>query len=359
MSIYSNERLEQLNAYTPGEQPTDKRYIKLNTNESPYLPSVNTIKAASYAAKSIELYPDPECIKLRKKIAELYNVDVSNVFVSNGSDDILNFAFAAFPKKGEKAVFADITYGFYEVFAQLNGVQYAKIPLSEKLELVTEDYYNAQGTVFIANPNAPTGIAIEVEKIEKILVNNPNNVVVIDEAYIDFGAKSCVELIKKYKNLLVVQTFSKSRSMAGGRLGFAIADSELINDLCTVKFSTNPYSVNSMTMAAGIAAIDDNDYYMDNCKRIIKNREWTDKQLQNLGFCTIKSSTNFIFAKSDKISGKSLYEELKKRGILVRHFENPRITDFVRITIGSEEQMKKLTEQMKLILEEKKSNEKC
>ncbi|MBQ7900814.1 MAG: histidinol-phosphate transaminase [Clostridia bacterium] len=350
MSRFFNPALNKLTPYTPGEQPKDMKYIKLNTNESPYPPSPSVIAAAEAEADKLQLYPDPECTVLKQKIAQLYGVDASNVFVSNGSDDILNFAFMAFSGNGKTAVFPEITYGFYPVFANLNGVPYKTIPLNKDFTINPEDYYNAEGPVFIANPNAPTGIALTVEQIENIVKNNPDNVVVIDEAYVDFGAESCYPLTGKYRNLLVIQTYSKSRSMAGARLGFAIGCSELTGDLNTIKFSTNPYSINRMTMAAGIAAIDDNNYYMDNCRKIAETREYVTEELTKLGFEVIPSKTNFVFAKSAATDGGELYTKLRQKGVLVRHFDSEKIRQYNRITIGSREQMECFIQAVKQIV---------
>ena len=353
MSRFFSSKLDKLTAYTPGEQPKDMQYIKLNTNESPYPPAPDVIEAVKKEAGILQLYSDPECFVLREKIAKVYDVEIENVIVSNGSDDILNFAFAAFGDNGKTAIFPDITYGFYTVFANLNGVDYKQIPLDEDFTINPQHYYNAPGPVFIANPNAPTGIEMPNEEIENIIKNNPDNVVIIDEAYIDFGGESSVPLTKKYDNVVVVQTFSKSRSLAGGRLGFAIASKALIDDLTTIKFSTNPYSVNRMTMAAGIAVMENNDYYMNNCRQIEKTREYVTDALTQTGFDVIPSKANFIFAKSDAIQGEELYLKLKQNGILVRHFTNPRICDYIRITIGSMEQMEKFIETVKNISEVK------
>ena len=351
MSRFFSSKLSKLTAYTPGEQPKDMQYIKLNTNESPYPPAPEVTEAVKKEVGILQLYSDPECFLLREKIAKVYDVGIENVIVSNGSDDILNFAFAAFGDKGKTAVFPDITYGFYTVFADLNGVEYKQIPLGNDFTINPKDYYNAPGPVFIANPNAPTGIEMQNDEIEQIIINNPDNVVIIDEAYIDFGGVSSVPLTKKYDNVVVVQTFSKSRSLAGGRLGFAIASKALIDDLTTIKFSTNPYSVNRMTMAAGIAVMENNDYYMDNCKQIQKTRDYVTEQLKSMGFEVIPSKANFVFAKSGKIPGGELYAKLKDNGVLVRHFTNPKICEFNRITIGSMEQMTKFIQIVKNILE--------
>lgn len=349
MSKFMNERFEGLEEYTPGEQPQDKKYIKLNTNESPYPPSKNVLKAVGRnEIADLRLYSDPECRKLKLEMARLFGVSGENIFLSNGSDDILNFAFMAYGGKG--AVYPDITYGFYSVFAELHGVESEIIPLNDDFTIDTAQFMGKGKLVVIANPNAPTGIALSLEKIEEIVKANPDNVVLIDEAYVDFGGESCYKLTQRYENLLCVGTFSKSRSLAGGRLGFAIANEKLIADLEKIKYSTNPYNINRLTEALGTATIKDNDYYLANCKKIIKTREWVTKALSDLGFEVLPSKANFIFAKTDKISGLKLYEELKARGVLIRHFEKPRIKDYNRITIGTDKQMKILIDKIKEIL---------
>ena len=352
MSRFLNNKYSSLEVYTPGEQPRDKQYIKLNTNESPFPPSDAVVKAVSAdEVKDLRLYSDPECKALKTVIAELYEVTPQNVYLSNGSDDILNFSFMAFSQKG--VIFPEISYGFYKVFAELHNVQYTAIPLKENFSIDINDY-NANGKlIVIANPNAPTGLILSVTQIEAILKANPDSVVLIDEAYIDFGGESSYKLTKKYKNLLTVGTFSKSRSMAGARLGFAIADQELIADLERIKYSTNPYNINRLTLVAGTAAIKDNGYYMDNCKKIIENREYTTNELTKLGFFVLPSKANFVFAKSDKIGGEELYLKLKANGILVRHFTTEKIKDFNRITIGSRPEMEKFIEVTAKILEGK------
>ena len=272
--------------------------------------------------------------------------------MTNGSDDILNFAFMAFCDESHPAAFPEISYGFYQVFAQANGVPFKKIPLKEDLSVCAEDYYDLGHTIFIANPNAPTGKALSPAEIEKILRRNPDSVVVIDEAYVDFGAESCVPLVAKYENLLVTQTFSKSRSMAGARLGFCIGCQALISDLNTLKYSTNPYNINSVTMAAGIGTLKDDAYIKDNCRRIAETRDYTTMELRALGFETTDSVANFMFISHPKISGAELYARLRELGILVRYFSAPKISRFVRVTVGSREEMTSCLEAVKLILEE-------
>ena len=348
MSRFFTDKFASLTPYTPGEQPRDMQYVKLNTNESPFPTSPAVAAAVAEQCGKLQLYSDPESTALRAKLAEVYGVKPTQVLVSNGSDEVLNFAFMAY---GDEVVFPDISYGFYPVFAQLNHIPYTQIPLKEDFSIDPQDYMGINKTVVIANPNAPTGLCLPLEDIEAIAKSNPDNVVVIDEAYIDFGGESAIALVDKYENLLVIQTFSKSRSMAGARLGFCIGNEKLIADLNTIRYSTNPYNVNRMTEFAGVAALQDNDYYMANAKTIMENRAWTKKALENLGFSVLDSKANFLFAKSDRIGGEALYKELKSRGVLVRHFNKPRIDAFNRITIGTMEQMKILIRNITEILE--------
>lgn len=349
MSRFLSDKYKGLIPYTPGEQPQDKKYIKLNTNESPFPPSLKAVKYAASEAERLELYPDPECRALTQRMADTLGVSFDEVLMTNGSDEILNFAFMAFCDRETAALFPDITYGFYSVFAELNGVPYTEIPLDEDLKIDITKYFNANKTIFIANPNAPTGIALTLAEIEEILKNNPNNVVVVDEAYIDFGNESSVKLIHKYDNLLVTQTFSKSRSMAGARLGFGVGSAELIRDLNTVKYSTNPYNINRMTMAAGIGVLEDEKYTLKNCDEIIRVRDYTMSELKEMGFEMTPSTANFVFAKHPEIGGEEIYLRLKEKGILVRHFTKDRIVQYNRITIGSQEQMAALITALKEI----------
>ena len=352
MSRFFSEKYQNLVPYVPGEQPKDQRYIKLNTNESPFPPSEKALRYAAVAAKSMQLYSDPECKALTECAAVRIGISTDQIIFSNGSDEILNFAFMAFCDKNVGAAFPDITYGFYSVFADFNGVQKQIIPLKEDFSIDISDYFGLGKTIFIANPNAPTGLYLSPNEIEQIVQNNPNNVVVIDEAYIDFGGESALPLIDKYDNLLVIQTFSKSRSLAGGRLGFGVGSKALIQDLNAIKFSTNPFNVNAMTMAAGLGALEDDDYFRDNCKKIIENRLWTTEKLRELGFNVVDSMTNFVLAKHDKLDGQGLYLALKAKGILVRHFHTPRLKDYNRITIGSSAEMQSLIAAIQEIMEE-------
>ena len=339
MSSFLSKKYATLTPYTPGEQPQNRQYIKLNTNESPFPPSPFAQRMAREEAGDLQLYSDPVCKTLAKTAAEIFGINETEIIFGNGSDEILNFAFMAFCDKEHPAVFPDITYGFYSVFAALNGIPYNEFPLKDDFTIDVSDYTGVNKTVFMANPNAPTGIALPLCDIEKIVSSNPQSVVVIDEAYVDFGGESAVALIKKYPNLLVVGTFSKSRSLAGGRLGFGIGCKDLIEDLNILKFSTNPYNVNRMTMAAGVGALIDSRYFKENCEKIIATRELTAKALIRLGFEVLPSNANFLFARHQKIGGKALYLSLKEKGILVRHFEKNRLFDFNRITIGSDIQM--------------------
>ena len=350
MSRFFSSKYSSLEAYTPGEQPKDMQYIKLNTNESPFPPSPKVIEYAKEESARLNLYSDPESRALTQTAADLFGVRYENVLMTNGSDEILNFAFMAFCDEKKGIAFPSISYGFYPVFAELNHIPYKEIPLADDFSINVDDYCGIGMNIVIANPNAPTGLALSVADIEKIVTTNADSVVIIDEAYVDFGAQSVVELTKKYDNLLVTQTFSKSRSLAGARLGFGIGNEALIADLNTIKYSTNPYNVNRMTSAAGIAALEDNDYYMTNCRTIAENREYTKTELAKLGFETLDSKANFIFTRCDKIGGRDYYLTLKKMGILVRHFTKPVISDYVRITIGTKEQMDALLTATKEIL---------
>ena len=352
MSRFLNQQYRSLEAYTPGEQPRDMQYIKLNTNESPYPPAPSVVEAMN--AEQVELlrlYSDPTAKALKEKLAKLYGVQPENVFVSNGSDEVLNFAFMAFGGNG--AVFPDISYGFYEVYGDLYSINYEKIPLKEDFSVDYRDYCGQNRMVVIANPNAPTGMSVSVDRIEEIVKSNPDSLVLIDEAYVDFGGKTCLPLIGKYDNLLVTRTFSKSRCLAGGRLGYAFASPAIIADLEKIKYSTNPYNINRLTLLLGEATVGAEPYYQEKCAAIRATREWTRTQLESLGFTVLPSDTNFVFAKSDKVSGMELYRTLKSKGILVRHFTNPRICEFNRITIGTQQQMETFINTVKEVLYEK------
>ena len=344
MSRFLNKRYQSLEAYTPGEQPRDMVYIKLNTNESPYPPAPSVVEAMdAQQVENLRLYSDPTGLSLKQKLAELYGLKTENIFISNGSDDILNFAFMAFADD-RGAAFADITYGFYPVYGELHNVNVQIIPLEADFSLDYQKYCGLNKLIVIANPNAPTGMEIPLWQIEEILKTNPDSVVVIDEAYVDFGGSTCYKLIENYVNLLVVRTFSKSRCLAGARLGYAFGSEDLIEDLEKLKYSTNPYNVNRLTMMLGCETVDAEPYYREVSEKIQSARAWAVDALQNLGFQVLPSSANFIFARHPGVSGAELYSGLRKRGILVRHFTKERIKDFVRITIGTQEQMERLAE---------------
>lgn len=352
MSRFMSRRFDRLDAYVPGEQPRDKKYIKLNTNESPYPPAPGVAEALSAGEiADLRLYGDPNCTALREKLAERFGVETRNVFVGNGSDEVLDFAFMAFCDEKTGVSYPDISYGFYPVYADLYNLKKNELPLRSDLSIDPKDYMNANSTVVIANPNAPTGLCLSVKDIEAIVKSNRDNVVVIDEAYVDFGAESCAGLIGAYDNLLVVQTFSKSRSLAGARLGFALGNRELIEDLEKLRFSTNPFNVNRLTALAGIAALYDIDYYDNKNAEIVETRDKTACEMKNMGFELTESRTNFLFARHAKVRGIELYLGLRDRGILVRHFSKPPIDEYVRITVGTPEQMRTLCAAMKEMLE--------
>ena len=339
MSKYFSQKHGGLVAYVPGEQPKDRGYVKLNTNESPFPPSPRVAEAVQSGAQTLNLYCDPENTRINAAIAKHYGFEKSWVITGNGSDEILNYAVCAFCDENTPLVFADVTYGFYPVFAKINAVPTKVIPLKEDFTIDVDAFCREQGTIVLANPNAPTGIYLPLYLVERIVKAHPNNVVIVDEAYVDFGGESALGIVNRYDNLLVVQTFSKSRSLAGGRLGFGIANEKLIADLNTVKYSLNPYNVNTLTQLAGVASIEDVEYLRNNLMEIVENREYTVKRLQALGFEVLPSMANFIFARKAGLDGAKWYERLKEKGVLVRHFTKERIKDFNRVTIGTKEQM--------------------
>lgn len=339
--------------YVPGEQPQYPDKIKLNTNENPYPPSPMVQKVLDdFSADDLKLYPDPNASELVSAIADYYSVDKNNVFVGVGSDDVLAMCFMAFFNSGKPVIFPDITYSFYPVWANLFGVKYDTKPLGDNFRISKEDYFCENGGVIFPNPNAPTGVEMSLDEIEEIVQYNSNRVVIVDEAYVDFGAKSALPLVKKYKNLVVVQTFSKSRSLAGLRIGFAIANEELISVLNAVKNSYNSYTMNSLTIKAGAAAIDDDGYFKRTTEKIIATRENTKKQLAKLGFEFNDSKSNFIFAKHKSVKAVDIFEALREKHIFVRYFNQPRIDNYLRITIGMDEEMQALIEFLKIYLGE-------
>lgn len=350
MKEFWSDRIRSLTPYTPGEQPKDRKFIKLNTNENPYPPAPGVLEAIrENADASLRLYPDPEGMLLRQALAHTYGLGEDQIFVGNGSDEVLAFAFQAFYSQGDEIVFPDITYSFYPVYANLFGIRCRTVPLKEDFTIPVEQMQGSRGVV-IANPNAPTGIELPQSELRRILEANREVAVIVDEAYVDFGGESAVPLTARYPNLLVVQTFSKSRSMAGARLGYAIGDAALIQDLEAIRFSTNPYNVNRLTLRTGAAALAEQDYYDANCAAIVDTRADTKRRLEALGFTCTDSRANFLFARHPAADGGDLYRRLKERGVLVRRFDAPRIGDYIRITIGTRAQMDALLERLEGLL---------
>ncbi len=327
--------------YVPGEQPKERKYIKLNTNENPYGPSPR-VRAAieEEAGESLRLYPDPECTQLRQAMADYYGLEPEEIFVGNGSDEVLGMAFAAFFEQGATIAFPDITYSFYPVYADLFGISYDRIPLNGDFTLPVEKYCGGNyAGVVICNPNAPTGIQLPLEAIEKIVVSNPNVVVLVDEAYIDFGGQSALRMIRRYPNVLVVQTLSKSRSLAGMRVGMAFGNPNLIAGLNAVKNSFNSYTLDRLAIVAGTAAMEDRAYFEETRNQVIATREKTSACLRRLGFLVHSSCSNFLFIRPPKVPASLLKDQLRERGILVRYFNQPRIENYLRVSIGTEEDM--------------------
>lgn len=350
MSKFLSEAMKTIEPYTPGEQPIDvNKWIKLNTNENPYNCSDKAQAAAACEAKDLRLYNDPTSGSLYSALSDTYDVDTNMVYGGNGSDEVLVFCLMAYGAKG--VAFPDITYGFYPSMALLLGVKYIEIPLREDMTIDIDDYKNITSALIISNPNAPTGIVLKPSQIIELLEQNRERLVIVDEAYVDFGAESCIGLTKKYDNILVTGTLSKSRSLAGARVGFAIGNPELINDLNSIKYSFNPYNINRMSLAASAAALKDNEYFALCRNRIIATRQRISDDLTALGFELTDSKANFIFAKCPKgTTGEFFYEELKKRKILVRHWNKPRIGNYLRITVGEDASMDILIKTIKDIL---------
>ena len=357
MSKFWNDKIKEIEPYVPGEQPKDKKYIKLNTNENPYSPSKKVIeKIKSMNLEDLKLYPDPDVSKLREVIADYFSKKISEkftkeqIFVGNGSDEVLALIFMTFFNKGDKVYYPDITYSFYPVYADLFDLKEVKIPLNKNFEIEIDKYFGVDGHIIITNPNAPTSIALKLNEIEKIVKNNPTQLVVIDEAYVDFGAESSVKLVNKYDNVLVVQTFSKSRSFAGMRLGYAIGSENIIEGLNRLKFSFNSYTVDRISIEAGIESFKDDDYFVKTNAKIIETREKTVKKLKELGFKVLNSSANFIFISHNKVFAGDLYKNLKDNGVLVRYFAKDRIDNYLRVTIGTDEDMEIFIEKLNKLL---------
>ncbi|EPF6236479.1 histidinol-phosphate transaminase [Acinetobacter baumannii] len=350
MRFWSPE-VRELEPYVPGEQPKIQNLLKLNTNENPYPPSPKVVEAVQEVlheqADVLRLYPDPDATVLKQAIAKQQNIEVSQVFVGNGSDEVLAHIFKAFFLQDEPILYPDITYSFYPVYSQFFGTKTKEIPLNENFEIDVRDYTQPNGGIIITNPNAPTSIALSLAEIEQVLQANPDRVVVIDEAYVDFGAESAVSLINRYENLVVCQTTSKSRSLAGLRVGFAIAQSHLIAALEAVKNSFNSYPIDRFAIAAAVASFEDQAYFEEQCQKVITSREKLVRDLTELGFNVLPSKANFIFATHSQHDAGQLAQKLREQGIIVRYFNKPRINQFLRITVGTDEQNARLVQTLK------------
>lgn len=350
MRFWSPE-VRELEPYVPGEQPKIQNLLKLNTNENPYPPSPKVVEAVqavlTHQADALRLYPDPDATALKHAIAKQQNIEVSQVFVGNGSDEVLAHIFKAFFLQDEPILYPDITYSFYPVYSQFFGTKTKEIPLNDNFEIEFKDYVQPNGGVIITNPNAPTSIALGLAEIEQILKANPDRVVVIDEAYVDFGAESAVSLVNRYENLVVCQTTSKSRSLAGLRVGFAIAQSHLIAALEAVKNSFNSYPIDRFAIAAAVASFEDQTYFEEQCQKVISSREKLVDELTALSFKVLPSKANFIFASHPSHDAGQLAQQLREQGIIVRYFNKPRINQFLRITVGTDEQNERLVHTLK------------
>ena len=345
------EKIRKVIPYVPGEQPNEKDMIKLNTNENPYPPAPGVQRVLDeFQAESLRLYPDPAVTELTECLAEYYGVEKNQVFVGVGSDDVLAMAFMTFFNSEKPILFPDISYSFYSVWAEEFRIPYRRPALDENFKLVKEDYFQDNGGIIFPNPNAPTAIYESLETIEEILQHNPDVVVIVDEAYIDFGGQSALALIDRYENLLVVQTFSKSRSMAGMRIGFAIGNPELIQYMNDVKYSFNSYTMNRTSICCGVEAVKDDAYFKETTAKIIKTREWAKEELTKLGFSFTDSKANFIFATHETVPAKEIFQALREADIYVRYFNAPRIDNYLRITIGTEKEMERLFEFLRTYL---------
>ena len=351
--------VRRVTPYTPGEQPDQPDMIKLNTNENPYPPAPGVREALkNLDIDAMRLYPDPTAGELAAAIAECYGLEKEQVFVGVGSDDVLAMSFLTFFNSGRPILFPDITYSFYDVWAELFHIPYERPALDENFHIRKEDYFRENGGIVFPNPNAPTGVELPLEEIEEIVARNQDVVVIVDEAYVDFGARSALPLLKKYENLLVVQTFSKSRSLAGMRIGFACGNRKLIRYLNDVKYSFNSYTMDRTALAAGTAAVKDQAYFQETCRKIIETREWTKKELKALGFSFEDSKANFIFASHNECPAQELFQALRERHIYVRYFPKGRTADFLRITIGTQREMEILTDFLRKYLDGRDSRAK-
>jgi histidinol-phosphate aminotransferase len=355
-----NARIKNLTAYAPGEQWNDPSVVKLNTNENPYPPSKKVISAIRKAATGkLRLYPDPNCTELKNEISRLWNVRENQIFIGNGSDEVLAFAFAAFFDTEKEILFPDVSYSFYPVYSHFYNLKTKTVPVDDDFNIKSSDYLQANNGIILPNPNAPTGKFLGWDELEKIVRFNLtiHKVVIIDEAYIDFGGQTCIDRIHQFPNLLVVQTLSKSRSLAGLRIGIAVGDKNLIEGLEKVKGSINSYTVDRLACAGALWALRDVRYFEKTRGKIIKTRDWVCEKLMGLGFRVLESKANFVFISHSGISGEEIYQQLKKNHILIRHFKNARINNFIRVTIGSDREMNRLIAEVEKILEERKSRD--
>lgn len=350
MSKYLSKIVKEIEPYVPGEQPKDRKYIKLNTNENPYPPSKKALDAIYNSLDCLNLYPEPTTEDLREELASNYGLNKDQVFVGNGSDEVLAFSFMAYFNPGDTILFPDITYSFYPVYSGLFKINYEHIKVDENFALKPEFFNKENDGIIFPNPNAPTGRIMSLEEIEKILKNNTENVVIVDEAYIDFGGQSAVKLIDKYPNILVTQTLSKSRSLAGLRVGFAFGSEELIDGLNRIKNSINSYTVDTLAMNGALEAIRDEEYFNETREKIMETRTRVTKELEDLGFRVIESYTNFVFISHENIGAESLFNRLKKQGILVRYFNSERVHNYLRVSIGTDEEMDSLLDELKNML---------
>ncbi|HVJ48769.1 histidinol-phosphate transaminase [Desulfitobacterium sp.] len=340
MSKYWSKLAARLEPYVPGEQPKDKKYIKLNTNENPYPPSTNVLEAIKAAAdERLKLYPDPNGDELKSILADYFGLKKEQIFLGNGSDEVLAFSFMAFFDAQHPILFPDITYSFYPVYANLFKIDYELIPLKDDFTLPVDQFFKSNGGIIFPNPNAPTGDCVTLEAIEEVLLHNKEHVVIIDEAYIDFGGESAQKLIDQYPNLLVVQTLSKSRSLAGLRVGFALGHKDLIEGLNRIKNSINSYTLDRLALAGAIEAVKDDEYFQSTRNKVIQTREKVTLELRKLGFKVITSKANFVFISHPLIQAADLFMSLKKESILVRYFQQPRIDNYLRVSIGSDAEM--------------------
>lgn len=347
-SRFLSKETAAMTPYVPGEQPQDRRYIKLNTNENPYPPSPKVMEAVkNFDSGDLRLYPDPDATEFTKALAAFYGLDKSQVLACGGSDEALAFAFMAFFDRGESVAFGDITYGFYKVYADLFGLQSQIIPLGEDFTIKPDDYADVKANIFIANPNAPTGIAMSTAQIEEILQQDTDRLVVVDEAYIDFAdSQSCISLTETYDNLLVIQTFSKSRALAGMRLGAAFGNAALIDGMNRIKYSFNPYNLDKISLAVGIEGINDRAYFQEITAKIKATRQRVSAELKKYGYEVLPSESNFLFVAHPKLSAEEMYTRLRNGGILVRYFNKPRIDRFIRVTMGTDDEMDEFLKQV-------------